>query len=233
MFLDLKKSCSLRGMSKWQSSYGIKVLALCMLACPELPQRSFFKWLPGRSQHKPVERRFQETRKGECLRSPTIPPHWPAPSDLELDQRTDDRTGWCVCVCVCERYISKWDLHSPGGETTHTHTGTHLVIHPYPPIFIRANVKMWNWALHPQVAWKVEMGVRWERCEEALRNPLRGSENRRWWCAEWLLAVVLHGASQGAHPQGWGSRRQGVKVGRNCGHKTPSIPHWFHCWGWV
>lgn len=121
--LRFKKSCSLRDTSKWQNSYRIKVLALFMLACPKLPQRSIFKWLPGRSEHKPMERRFQKTRKGICLRSPHYPLLLDQPHQTWNWTRELIRELNSVCVCACKIHQqmgpsqSRWRNH----VLTHRH----------------------------------------------------------------------------------------------------------------
>lgn len=99
--LRFKKSCSLRNMSKWQNSYGIKILALCTLGVQNCPRGVSSNGFLGEVSISQRKEGFKRQKKGNISGAPTIP--------YSLTSPIRPGTGpenwwenWTMCVCACK-----------------------------------------------------------------------------------------------------------------------------------
>lgn len=108
---------------------------------------------------------LKRQERGDALGVPPSCSLQPVPIEQALDQKTNERAGWCACVII----ISESGPHSLGEETTLTYTGTHLLIHSYVPMFIQVNV---NLSFRPPSRMRGGDRSKVEKCEGILRSIL-------------------------------------------------------------
>lgn len=141
---------------------------LSMSACPQLSQE-FLQMAPWEKPAQTHRKKVSKDKKREMPQDDASSPSpWPVPSDLDLDQRTDENTRWSVCVRACARVcvrIERDRRREGEREKSHwRHPGSHTEAHTFfthtSQCLHEKNVKMWIWALDLQVAWAIERAAR-------------------------------------------------------------------------